>query len=155
MKRNADRHSHHWNDDDGGDDDDDQEDKYDQGPQRSSGHGTNQRGSEPNARGSSTTIPKWAAGAKLAKTDAPLLPGGDVVGGGMVWIDLSSWQTAGCWVPGGVHGVCPYKAADNTVALQEIIKVSAIGECLKVFLCVEAIVSLDHVFSYIFCDFVK
>jgi len=50
-----------------------------------------------------------------------------VPGGGMIWIDISSWQTAGCWVPGGVHGRCPYQDPDNTVALQEIIKVSTIG----------------------------
>ncbi|KAG0019151.1 hypothetical protein BGZ81_009903, partial [Podila clonocystis] len=45
---------------------------------------------------------------------------------GMIWIDISSWQTAGCWVPGGIHGQCPYQDPDNTVALQEIIKVSSI-----------------------------
>ncbi|KAG0305947.1 hypothetical protein BGZ98_003242 [Dissophora globulifera] len=36
-------------------------------------------------------------------------------------------KLAGCWVPGGVEGTCPYQAPDNTVALQEIIKVSTIG----------------------------
>ncbi|KAF9965013.1 hypothetical protein BGZ70_005567 [Mortierella alpina] len=46
---------------------------------------------------------------------------------GVIWIDISSWQTAGCWVPGGVQGICPYQDPDNTVALQEIIKVSTIG----------------------------
>ncbi|KAG0018040.1 hypothetical protein BGZ82_000554 [Podila clonocystis] len=46
---------------------------------------------------------------------------------GLIWIDISSWQTAGCWVPGGIHGQCPYQDPDNTVALQEIIKVSSIG----------------------------
>lgn len=46
---------------------------------------------------------------------------------GMIWIDISSWQTAGCWIPGGIHGICPYQEPDNTVALQEIIKVSTIG----------------------------
>ncbi|CAO3568537.1 unnamed protein product [Mortierella alpina] len=46
---------------------------------------------------------------------------------GVIWIDISSWQTAGCWVPGGVQGICPYQDPDNTVALQEIIKVSSIG----------------------------
>ncbi|KAF9217368.1 hypothetical protein BGZ59_004678 [Podila verticillata] len=48
-------------------------------------------------------------------------------GTGMIWIDISSWQTAGCWVPGGIQGKCPYQDPDNTVALQEIIKVSSIG----------------------------
>lgn len=53
-----------------------------------------------------------------------------IPGGGLIWIDISSWQTAGCWVPGGVHGICPYREPDNTVALQEIIKVSTIGKAL-------------------------
>ncbi|KAF9541256.1 hypothetical protein EC957_003271 [Mortierella hygrophila] len=48
-------------------------------------------------------------------------------GGGVIWIDISSWQTAGCWVPGGSDGICPYQEPDNTVALQDIIKVSTIG----------------------------
>ncbi|KAG0000975.1 hypothetical protein BGZ79_005251 [Entomortierella chlamydospora] len=38
-----------------------------------------------------------------------------------------SWQTAGCWVPGGPHGICPYREPDNTVAIQDIIRVSTIG----------------------------
>lgn len=134
MKRHAD--GHHWDDDDDDDDDDnnnDHENEDDQSSQRPSGRRTEQRESNPNARGSSTSMPKGkisegAVGVKLGNTD---VPGGDIVGGGMIWIDISSWQTAGCWVPGGVHGVCPYQAADNTVALQEIIKVSSIGECLK------------------------
>ncbi|KAG0016148.1 hypothetical protein BGZ80_009408 [Entomortierella chlamydospora] len=46
---------------------------------------------------------------------------------GMIWIDISSWQTAGCWVPGGPHGICPYREPDNTVAIQDIIRVSTIG----------------------------
>ncbi|KAG0092564.1 hypothetical protein BGZ93_005016 [Podila epicladia] len=54
-------------------------------------------------------------------------PTAAVTGQGLIWIDISSWQTAGCWVPGGVHGKCPYQDPDNTVALQEIIKVSSIG----------------------------
>ncbi|KAF9124590.1 hypothetical protein BGX30_000862 [Mortierella sp. GBA39] len=51
----------------------------------------------------------------------------DQSGGGVIWIDISSWQTAGCWVPGGTEGICPYQEPDNTVALQDIIKVSTIG----------------------------
>ncbi|KAG9067670.1 hypothetical protein KI688_011257 [Linnemannia hyalina] len=51
----------------------------------------------------------------------------DQSGGGVIWIDISSWQTAGCWVPGGSDGICPYQEPDNTVALQDIIKVSTIG----------------------------
>lgn len=66
-----------------------------------------------------------AAGPITASKDTPLA---GVSGGSMIWIDISSWQTAGCWVPGGVNGACPYQAADNTVALQEIIKVSLIGK---------------------------
>lgn len=54
-------------------------------------------------------------------------PTAAVTGQGLIWIDISSWQTAGCWVPGGVYGQCPYQDPDNTVALQEIIKVSSIG----------------------------
>ncbi|KAG0199833.1 hypothetical protein BGX28_006976 [Mortierella sp. GBA30] len=65
--------------------------------------------------------------AKDTTEYATLPPLNGVPGGGMIWIDISSWQTAGCWVPGGVHGICPYQAPDNTVALQEIIKVSTIG----------------------------
>ncbi|GJJ76044.1 hypothetical protein EMPS_08403 [Entomortierella parvispora] len=134
MKRHANGHDHRWEDDDDNEeteDDDDQEDEDDQGRQKASGHGTKPRGSQPNARGSSMTTPKGeisegTGGVRLANTDTPLSPA-DVLGGGMIWIDISSWQTAGCWVPGGVHGVCPYQAADNTVALQEIIKVSSIG----------------------------
>ncbi|KAI1318202.1 hypothetical protein EDD11_007085 [Mortierella claussenii] len=59
---------------------------------------------------------------------------GMIPGGGMVWIDISSWQTAGCWVPGGMHGICPYQAPDNTVALQEIIKVSSISGVIVLLL---------------------
>ncbi|KAG0371400.1 hypothetical protein BGZ54_000027 [Gamsiella multidivaricata] len=63
--------------------------------------------------------------------------------GGMIWIDISSWQTAGCWVPGGVHGICPYQDPDNTVALQEIIKVSTIGGVI--------ILGLVGIFLYLKC----
>ncbi|KAF9439126.1 hypothetical protein BGZ76_011364 [Entomortierella beljakovae] len=47
--------------------------------------------------------------------------------GGMIWIDISSWQTAGCWVPGGTQGICPYQSPDHTAALQNIVRVSTIG----------------------------
>ncbi|KAF9961166.1 hypothetical protein BGZ65_011151 [Modicella reniformis] len=67
----------------------------------------------------------------------------NVPGGGMIWIDISSWQTAGCWVPGGVHGICPYQEPDNTVALQEIIKVSTIGGVI--------ILALVGMFLYLKC----
>ncbi|KAG0228885.1 hypothetical protein BGW42_001895 [Actinomortierella wolfii] len=53
---------------------------------------------------------------------------------GMIWIDISSWQTAGCWVPGGTEGLCPYKAPDHTAAMQEIIKVSTIGGVIMLIL---------------------
>ncbi|KAF9103497.1 hypothetical protein BGX29_003315 [Mortierella sp. GBA35] len=62
---------------------------------------------------------------------------------GIIWIDISSWQTAGCWVPGGIDGICPYRAPDNTAALQEIIKVSIIGGVI--------ILVLVGVFLYIKC----
>ncbi|KAF8980649.1 hypothetical protein BGZ46_003920 [Entomortierella lignicola] len=61
------------------------------------------------------------------KTLSPPTTLAGLPGGGMIWIDISSWQTAGCWVSGGVDGICPYQDPDNTVALQEIIKVSIIG----------------------------
>ncbi|ORZ09660.1 hypothetical protein BCR41DRAFT_388191 [Lobosporangium transversale] len=63
----------------------------------------------------------------LSRSGSTLPLSGGIPGAGMVWIDISSWQTAGCWVPGGIHGTCPYRPPDNTVALQEIIKVSTIG----------------------------
>lgn len=66
---------------------------------------------------------------------APIAAG--LTGVGMIWIDISSWQTAGCWVPGGINGKCPYQEPDNTVALQEIIKVSTIG--MFFFVLIEAI----------------
>ncbi|KAF9138836.1 hypothetical protein BG015_002243 [Linnemannia schmuckeri] len=64
-----------------------------------------------------------------AKAEPTIMAGGanEIPGGGVIWIDISSWQTAGCWVPGGSEGICPYQDPDNTVALQEIIKVSTIG----------------------------
>ncbi|KAF9348993.1 hypothetical protein BGX26_012645 [Mortierella sp. AD094] len=61
------------------------------------------------------------------RTISPLTTIAGLPGEGMIWIDISSWQTAGCWVPGGPHGICPYQEPDNTVALREIIRVSTIG----------------------------
>ncbi|KAF9160524.1 hypothetical protein DFQ26_005422 [Actinomortierella ambigua] len=60
-----------------------------------------------------------------------LLPDGT---SGMIWIDISSWQTAGCWVPGGTEGLCPYRSPDHTAAMQEIIKVSSIGGVIMLIL---------------------
>ncbi|KAG0264420.1 hypothetical protein BG011_006896 [Mortierella polycephala] len=76
-------------------------------------------------------------------TRAELPPVSGALDGGMIWIDISSWQTAGCWVPGGVHGSCPYQDPDNTVALQEIIKVSSIGGVI--------ILILAGIFLYLKC----
>ncbi|KAF9318921.1 hypothetical protein BG003_010337 [Podila horticola] len=69
--------------------------------------------------------PQSAKGVSPMPAKAPTVAG--LPGQGIIWIDISSWQTAGCWVPGGIHGQCPYQDPDNTVALQEIIKVSSIG----------------------------
>lgn len=69
----------------------------------------------------------WAA-KDMSGPLASLPTARDQLREGVIWIDISSWQTAGCWVPGGVHGICPYQDPDNTVALQEIIKVSTIGK---------------------------
>ncbi|KAF9944746.1 hypothetical protein BGZ72_002039 [Mortierella alpina] len=71
--------------------------------------------------------PGMFAAKDMAGPLASLPPARDQQREGVIWIDISSWQTAGCWVPGGVHGICPYQDPDNTVALQEIIKVSTIG----------------------------
>lgn len=69
-----------------------------------------------------------------------------LTGGGVIWIDISSWQTAGCWVPGGSNGLCPYQDPDNTVALQEIVKVSTIGNplffCLIFSICARTFSSI-------------
>jgi hypothetical protein len=73
---------------------------------------------------------------KTSESAPPLKAITVMPGEGMIWIDISSWQTAGCWVPGGMHGICPYQDPDNTVALQEIIKVSTIGKPLFLLFCV-------------------
>ncbi|KAG0291309.1 hypothetical protein BGZ96_005302 [Linnemannia gamsii] len=72
-----------------------------------------------------------------SKAEPTIMGESDIlIGGGVIWIDISSWQTAGCWVPGGSTGLCPYQEPDNTVALQEIIKVSAIGGVITLVLVV-------------------
>ncbi|KAF9118427.1 hypothetical protein BGW39_001176 [Mortierella sp. 14UC] len=83
-----------------------------------------------------TEQPTQTPRANAAATDA-------LSGGGVIWIDISSWQTAGCWVPGGVEGRCPYREPDTTVALQEIVKVSTIGGVI--------ILVLVGIFLYLKC----
>ncbi|KAF9188218.1 hypothetical protein BGZ51_000745 [Haplosporangium sp. Z 767] len=108
----------------GKDDDSDQEDG------RLEEHG------EPRIKGRSELTAK-----DVTREELPPISG--VLDGGMIWIDISSWQTAGCWVPGGIHGSCPYQDPDNTVALQEIIKVSSIGGMI--------ILILAGIFLYLKC----
>ncbi|KAF8941245.1 hypothetical protein BGZ47_007456 [Haplosporangium gracile] len=105
--------------DDGGDDKRDTKRKNNRKAQAASDEQQQQR--HP---GSST-----ATRIREAKAKPTIMAGGtnEFSGEGVIWIDISSWQTAGCWVPGGSEGICPYQDPDNTVALQEIIKVSIIG----------------------------
>ncbi|KAF8938510.1 hypothetical protein BGZ58_000766 [Dissophora ornata] len=109
-------------------------------------------GTERGQHGRSASSPlPWARSHRMqglkAKEVSKVPSTATVVGGtsdgGMIWIDISSWQTAGCWVPGGVHGICPYQDPDNTVALQEIIKVSTIGGVI--------ILVLVGIFLYVKC----
>ncbi|KAG0044783.1 hypothetical protein BGZ83_009932 [Gryganskiella cystojenkinii] len=137
MKRHDSHESDGSDDDDEDDDHREDDDESNNRRQTHSGdHGSNRHPGEhgghsllgdPKARKSTERNGPFALGPTTASKDAPLSPIAGVPGGGLIWIDISSWQTAGCWVPGGVDGVCPYQAADNTVALQEIIKVSSIG----------------------------
>ncbi|KAF9904877.1 hypothetical protein EC991_002240 [Linnemannia zychae] len=119
------------NDDDDGDDDGDDDDE--QGTRSNNGR-KGQSVSHEQERQRQDSVNNPGSGIKEAKAERPKsTPGANAAatdalsGGGVIWIDISSWQTAGCWVPGGVEGRCPYREPDNTVALQEIIKVSTIG----------------------------
>ncbi|KAF9923683.1 hypothetical protein FBU30_006238 [Linnemannia zychae] len=123
--------SHHFtryedNDDDDGDGDDNDDDVYDDDDNSNK---RNTGRNNPNIPSlSKEARAKDGTGANPKETKAvPIRAVAPDTDDGVVWIDISSWQTAGCWVPGGVDGTCPYRAPDNTVALQEIVKVSTIG----------------------------
>ncbi|KAG0339150.1 hypothetical protein BG000_002737 [Podila horticola] len=120
------RRRHEDEDEDSPDEEeDDESEDEDQGPEqdRTDEGDPNTRSRVINKVGEAP--PQSAKGVSPMPAKAPTVAG--LPGQGIIWIDISSWQTAGCWVPGGIHGQCPYQDPDNTVALQEIIKVSSIG----------------------------
>ncbi|KAF9113105.1 hypothetical protein BGX27_002215 [Mortierella sp. AM989] len=99
---------------------DNEDDSNDEGPE---GH-KNQSSTLPS---SPNVVSGGPTTSKNTQIISPLAAAAGLPNEGMIWIDISSWQTAGCWVPGGIEGICPYQDPDNTVALQEIIRVSTIG----------------------------
>ncbi|KAK3835003.1 MAG: hypothetical protein J3R72DRAFT_451968 [Linnemannia gamsii] len=121
------RHSKEEYDDD--DDEDDDEDKRDSKNNGRKGQSlSNERQHSGNNAGTGLQEAKAEKPSQTPSITADAAAAADALsGGGVIWIDISSWQTAGCWVPGGVEGRCPYRDPDTTVALQEIIKVSTIG----------------------------
>lgn len=113
---------HEKNDDDDEDEDEDEDEK-----DARSNNGRKAQ-SVPDEREKQQQHSGGSTATKIREVKAePTVMAGGANGGGVIWIDISSWQTAGCWVPGGSEGICPYQEPDNTVALQEIVKVSIIG----------------------------
>ncbi|KAF9932512.1 hypothetical protein BGZ67_004707 [Mortierella alpina] len=130
--------SRHDDDDDDDDDDEEDDDDYDDEDEdheqpedhrdrRSSGTSSASRSSHGKGGANQHSGIGMLAAKDVSGPMASLPSARDQQLEGVIWIDISSWQTAGCWVPGGVQGICPYQDPDNTVALQEIIKVSTIG----------------------------
>jgi hypothetical protein len=117
--------------DDDDDDDEDEEDKRDakaNNDRKAQSVSDEQHHQQQQQQQQQTSGSSKATKIREVKAEPTIVTGADQLsGGGVIWIDISSWQTAGCWVPGGSNGLCPYQDPDNTVALQEIIKVSAIG----------------------------
>ncbi|KAG0275961.1 hypothetical protein BGZ95_008173, partial [Linnemannia exigua] len=117
---------------DGGDDEEDEEDDEGKRDSKNNGRKGQSLSTERQHAGNNTrTGVEDSKAKKPSQTPSVAADAAttadELSGGGVIWIDISSWQTAGCWVPGGVEGRCPYRDPDNTVALQEIIKVSTIG----------------------------
>ncbi|KAF9429737.1 hypothetical protein BGZ94_009636 [Podila epigama] len=125
-----------------GDDDDDDDDEDDEYSVNERGHKIvldedekqeNENGGNPTTRArirdksAEEVIPSNAAKGVLSSMSARAPVAAGLANQGMVWIDISSWQTAGCWVPGGPQGKCPYQDPDNTVALRDMIIVSTVG----------------------------
>ncbi|KAF9290779.1 hypothetical protein BGZ68_006013 [Mortierella alpina] len=139
SRRHDSRHARDEDDDDDDEDEDDDsevddwdsdhgesEDRKDRSS-RGISSATNGRSSHAEGSTNKRYGPGMLAAKDMSGPMASLPTARDQLREGVIWIDISSWQTAGCWVPGGVHGICPYQDPDNTVALQEIIKVSTIG----------------------------
>lgn len=135
---------HDKNDSDDGDEDDDEDErdaKSNNGRKAQSVSDEHQQQQQHSGGSTATRM-------REVKAEPTAMAGGanEQSGGGVIWIDISSWQTAGCWVPGGSDGICPYQEPDNTVALQEIIKVSIIGNSpvmfQVLFLCWLIVISL-------------
>lgn len=109
--------------------DDDEEEEDDERDARSNNGRKAQSVSDEHQQQQQHSGGSTSTSIREIKAEPTVMAGGasEQSGGGVIWIDISSWQTAGCWVPGGSEGICPYQEPDNTVALQEIIKVSTIG----------------------------